>query len=732
MNTKDRVENRVELLSPAGNYECFESAIKAGADAVYLAGDKFGARAYAGNFSCEDLLRALDYAHIFGRKIFMTVNTVLKEDEISLLTDYIRPYYEAGLDAVIVQDIGVMHILKECFPDMEMHVSTQTSITDSAGVNLLKEYGADRIVLGRELSLSEIRDIKDKTGMPLECFIHGAMCYCYSGKCLFSSLLGGRSGNRGRCAQPCRLPYNGKYPLSMKDMYTLRIIPSLIEAGIDSFKIEGRMKSPDYVATVTGIYRKYIDMFYDSGNKYAVDKKDEKLILDLYTRSGNCEGYYSQYNGRDMVTIDFPGYNGAKSYNEYASVYLQAEMPHIAVKGKARLCIGDKAQLSLDTGEISVTVQSDVIEPAQKAPTSPEVVMRQLNKTGGDCFIFDSIDIESDDNIFIPVSKLNGLRRDAFDALKFAILSKYKRTYELDDNKDAGRRSGVVGTSSKKAAERVTQADNVAIIAAEGFCRETVLAIAASKCADRIIVPVSLLYGKGNNAITDDVFADELVKLTGDYTDIYIKLPMVIRNITEKKMDLIKAILSMDFVKGVYADNYEALGLLKQIGFDKDIVADIHLYCLGTAAVASLGELGVDLTTVPIELNKNELRTRSVYGEEMIVYGRIPLMVSAQCVRKTLDKCTSTPGFFYINDRKNISFPVFCNCNECLNIIFNSVPNFVKRENEIFDIVKPSVKRLIFTNEDGKMIRSMLEYYRSNGNAPQFEYTLGHITRGIE
>ncbi|MBR6452007.1 MAG: U32 family peptidase, partial [Lachnospiraceae bacterium] len=239
-----------ELLSPAGDVDCFLAAIRSGADAVYLGGN-FSARAYAKNFTPQELVTAIDHAHLYGRKVYMTLNTVLKDAEMDTVIDYLIPFYEAGLDGVIIQDIGLLHLLKKHFPLLPLHASTQMTITDLEGVRLLDLLGAKRVVLARELSLCEIKQIHQHIDTELECFIHGSLCYAYSGKCLFSSMLGDRSGNRGRCAQPCRLPYDDQYLLSLKDICTFRILPELIEAGITSFKIEGRMKSPDYVAGVT-------------------------------------------------------------------------------------------------------------------------------------------------------------------------------------------------------------------------------------------------------------------------------------------------------------------------------------------------------------------------------------------------------------------------------------------------------------------------------------------------
>ena len=330
-----------ELLAPAGNYACFLAAVNAGADAVYLAGKQYGARAAADNFDEDELVSAIRYAHLFERRVYLTVNTLLKDDELEGLAAYLEPYVKAGLDAVIVQDLGVLSVIRREFPGLAVHCSTQMTITDEWGVRLAKELGAMRVVPAREMTLTEIRRMKQICpDMEIECFIHGAMCYCYSGQCLMSSLIGGRSGNRGACAQPCRLPYDvewqempatgplkqsdmagarcsnhagerGIYPLSLKDLCTVRMIPELIGAGIDSFKIEGRMKNPEYCAGVTAVYRAVIDRYFAEGEAaQGVTAEELELLSGLYIRSGIGEGYYRGQTGRQMLTPDKPGYRG--------------------------------------------------------------------------------------------------------------------------------------------------------------------------------------------------------------------------------------------------------------------------------------------------------------------------------------------------------------------------------------------------------------------------------------
>ena len=309
-------EQKIEILAPAGSYECFHAAIQAGADAVYAAGARFGARAYADYFSQDELLRAIREAHLHDRRFYLTVNTLLKDEELADLYDYLAPLYACGLDTVIVQDIGVFSLIRQHFPEMDLHASTQMTLTNSLGAKFLEQEGAARIVPSRELSLNEIRKIHQDTNLEIECFVHGALCYCYSGQCLLSSMIGGRSGNRGQCAQPCRLPYTAdgkqKYYLSLKDICTLELIPDLIEAGIDSFKIEGRMKSLHYIATVVSTYRKLIDTYCadpDHFNKEGYRKEIEKAA-----NRALCTGFfkdfpdsqYQLYNQRDEhPTQDF-------------------------------------------------------------------------------------------------------------------------------------------------------------------------------------------------------------------------------------------------------------------------------------------------------------------------------------------------------------------------------------------------------------------------------------------
>ena len=425
---------RPELLAPAGRFECFTAAVNAGADAIYLAGKEFGARASATNFTTEELIKTLDIAHLHSKKIYLTLNTLIKQREWDRLESFLSPLYDNGLDGVIIQDVGLIEFLKANFPSLSIHASTQMTVTGSYGSALLKERGIERIVPARELSLEEIKQIKNDVDIEIEAFIHGAMCYCYSGQCLFSSFLGGRSGNRGRCAQPCRLNYtvsdNGKYvkkdeiryPLSLKDMCTLTCIDKLIDAGIDSFKIEGRLKSPQYVAGVTSIYRKYIDMYLEN-EILNIDEKDLDTLSGLYIRSELSEGYYFRHNSQDMITTLNPSYNESdERINKIINDRFVKPVEKKRIMGVVTLVPGENASIILKCGQTVITAEGDIVQPAQNRPLNEEEVLRQLNKTGESYFEFDRLEAQMDNNCFMPIKALNELRRQAFDKLKEALI----------------------------------------------------------------------------------------------------------------------------------------------------------------------------------------------------------------------------------------------------------------------------------------------------------------------
>lgn len=716
---------KIELLSPAGNYECFLAAIASGADAVYAGGEMFGARAYADNFSRHELLEAIDHAHLYGRKFYLTVNTILKNNEIVKLYDYISPLYAEGLDGIIVQDIGVLSVIKKMFPKLPIHASTQMSITDVEGVLLLKNMGIQRVVPARELSLEEIKQIYDQTGMELECFIHGALCYSYSGKCLFSSIVGRRSGNRGRCAQPCRLPYDGSYILSARDISTLEILPELIEAGIASFKIEGRMKSREYVGNVTGIYRKYIDRYLEAPDApYNVEEQDRKELYGLYTRSGHCTGYYHEHNGNDMITIDKPSYSSpGKDRSGNIAERLNSRIEKLKIVGKVSAFKGAQLEIVLRYGDHMIRYTGSTVEEAKTKPVSAEDIRKQMEKLGDTCFSFDDLEIFSDDDIFIPVSILNESRRSAVKMLKEELLSESKREkilfrYDIDSRSDDDEayidRKVLIDC-------RTDTLDKLDTILKYGF-------------VDIITIDI-------NDLLLQTDIMDAFKRCTDKIHDagklVYIALPTIIRNDFFDRNPQICEILDSRLTDGAVTDNYEGLYYLKHSGYKGKILSDLHLYAANDEAVMAYKGLGTDIITYPVELNSAELSGLKLEGGEFILYGRLPMMVSAQCTSKTSGKCSRDNGLSYITDRLGNRFPVVKSCRECYNTILNCVPVMITLMSEIPDGLFPYSYRIHFTVENENEIDKVLSLYEDvfNGSVidkPDINHTLGHLKRGVE
>ena len=442
-------DKRVELLAPAGSFQSVVAAVNAGADAVYMGGRKFGARAYADSAQAEGedmVMEAIRYCHLFSVKLYMTVNILFKDDELKELFSYIKPYYEAGVDGLIMQDLGAVRLIRDMFPDLEVHASTQQTITSVAGARMAQHFGMTRAVLSRELSLQEIRKIHDESGMELEVFCHGAMCYSYSGACFMSSLLGGRSGNRGRCAGTCRLCYEtaGKkgYYLSMKDMQTVELLPELIEAGAYSFKIEGRMKSPVYTAGVVSVYRKYLDRaltYLDekkTGN-YRVAEEDLKTLREIFDRGGTSS-YMKKHNGADMIAITEKKF---RAVDQSVTDRIQAEYIDrnwtCTVDASMDMTVGAPAVLTIRdaTGRMVTAVSEDLVLEAENRPMSPADVEARLRKTGGTAFTLGEVEVSIHGDAFYPVGKLNELRRSALAMYEEEILRGSQRTYAAQSNR---------------------------------------------------------------------------------------------------------------------------------------------------------------------------------------------------------------------------------------------------------------------------------------------------------
>ncbi len=730
---------KIELLAPAGDFSCFMAAINAGADAVYLGGNKFGARAYANNFSQEEIIEALKIAHLFGKRIYLTVNTLVKEKEMSELIPYLQPLYDAGLDGVIVQDLGVFQMIKKHFPAMELHASTQMTITGVYGAKFLKKLGACRIVPARELSLEEIEDIKKETGLEIETFIHGAMCYGYSGQCLFSSILGGRSGNRGRCAGPCRLPYkdtkgNTVYPLSLKDMYTLPLIPKLIEAGIDSFKIEGRMKSPEYVAGVTSIYRKYIDLYLNNPEKpYKIAPDDEKILHGLYIRSDTSTGYYTQHNNKAMVTLKEPGYSGCSDevLQSIRTKYLDTKRT-LPVKGNIRIVQDKPSELTLSCNGITVSKTGEMASSAMNRPLTRDDIQTRICKLGDTFFQMEELIVETDGASFMPVKSLNELRRQACTALEEALVSVYskrdKKTIEETQQNTLSIKTEPVQSLSLM----------ISVMTYEQL--KTVLLDDKSERISGMYLSTDLFLGKDSQKV---------MRLMQEHSEIpyYLAMPNIIRKRSYPYLEQLEKILQMPSVKGVLIRNLEALQWLMNIHYKGEYIADYSVYAWNKE-ILSLYDKLFSRITVPVELNKKEIYSLGdLRRHELLLYGRLPLMYSANCVRKTLEHCEnkveSRPDIYCLTDRYQNRFPILQNCLHCYNILYNTVPLSLHGQWKSLLENHCAVYRIEFTLEDAQETANILDYYMDlvktveNGDEmtrefPFKDFTNGHYKRGVE
>lgn len=758
-----------ELLAPAGDMACFMAAINAGADAVYLGGDEFGARAYASNFSRNELCEAISYAHLFGVKVYLTVNTLVKEREFANLIPFLQPFYEAGLDGVIVQDLGVLKAIKEHFPKLLLHASTQMCITNSYGASLLKQYGVVRVVPARELSLKEMKHIKDTVGIEIESFIHGAMCYGYSGQCLFSSFLGGRSGNRGRCAGPCRLPYQafGKkevYPLSLKDMCTVQILNELIDAGIDSFKIEGRMKNPYYVAGVVAIYRKYIDLYCeekDSKREYRVDMQDIDLLKKLYIRTALQDGYYHKHSGAEMVTLDKPGYlsSDESEFDFIKKTYLDINKK-LLIYGNISLRVGSKAEITVwDSNDHYVSIMSEeLIQKANNRPVTKEDVLKQMYKTGNTPFNFLEFSVIMDDSVFISLKTLGELRRTALAMLFDEIVD--------SANPNVKNKVSDIVSSSLLGKEDIEKP----IVDITGI-KENVMEDIELKGRFRIslhtIQQLSFLLNhyeeyteidaiEINAFLLQDLYADlldELKTMKAREKKIYIVLPPVFRNLASDWIDKYKDLIAMDVFSGIYCNGIDALSyIVSEPKFhSKEIYADYALYSMNTQSYQFLTMYKLTGLVVPYELTHfewldilkaneqiydqageidiNHLKKRSNMYHEYLVYGHIPFMRTANCVKKTFGKCNHKCEVVLIKDRTGKAISVYNQCEVCENTIYNGVPLSLHKE---INKIKADIFRISFTIESETEMKNVLDLFIKNIKVPEFEYTKGHFKKGIE
>ena len=804
------MKDRVEILAPAGSMECLKAAIAAGADAVYTGGALFGARAYAHNLTEEELLEAIDYVHLHGRRLYLTVNTLIKDREMEKqMYDYLLPYYRQGLDAVIVQDIGLFRFIRKHFPDLPIHASTQMTLTGVDGAKFLEKEGAQRIVTSRELSMAEVKKIADETELEIESFVHGALCYCYSGQCLFSSFIGGRSGNRGQCAQPCRLLYRTpeakrpQYLLSLKDICTLELIPEMIESGIYSFKIEGRMKKPEYAAAVAFQYRKYTDLYlkyYEecpaeedpaayAMKKYRVREEDRQMLLDLYNRGGFHTGYYHTQNGREMISLNRPNHAGVPAVKvlakkgrnvtakaltdlypqdiielpmrkgrEKADNYtckdavrkgMNVQIPVFAdtpfkrdeiwmrtrnstlidtlreefVNGKIkericgtfRLYPQEKATLTVKCRDAEITVAGEKAQEALSQPMSRERIEKQLRKTGNTEFEFSFLKAEIGEKVFLPMQSLNELRREALETLEKVICEKYRRSGEVKDPEEDKTELSMEEEILSGWTASVRTAEQMEVILEE----EAIGRI----YADCTMFP--RIWEK-------DSYVEWITKVHAAGKEIYLVMPYIFRERTRKQYEAAYNRIFGAGWDGILIANYESFAFLKEHGYTGRNMTDYNLYEFNQESRKFWKEKGVFEFTAPVELTERELQDLRVKDGEVIVYGYLPMMISAGCIQKTTRGCLKKSGQTTITDRYRNPFVVKNECDYCYNILYNYVPLYLgDRMEEVYQI-GPGRIRLMFTTERQQEVRQILSAYFEGKELPEGTYTRGHWKRGIK
>lgn len=826
------MSKQIEILAPAGSYESMRAAMNAGCDAVYIGGSSFGARAYADNPDEEALLRAIDEAHIRDKRLYLTVNTLIKEDERARkLYNFLSRFYREGLDAVIVQDVGAMNFIHRYFPELPMHASTQTTVTMAQGAQLLKAAGVTRLVMARELPISEIREMHANIDMELEAFVHGALCYCYSGQCLMSSLIGGRSGNRGRCAQPCRMPYQffsgdriisdsgERYLLSTKDINTIALIPELLEAGVTSLKIEGRMKSPEYSAGVSALYRKYTDIYYELGRERYLEhlkgsgyRKDMNNLLDLYNRGGFSEGYGRSYHGRGMMSMYRPNHSGIrvgsvsgikkgmadiiliedvnaqdileirkddeeKAYEFTTAVNANSgsmlrvntgssknsiraglyvyrtrnnkllsklaleysnKDKRTYISGKLNVVEGEKLQLMLMYKDIEITVTGVQVQTAVNKPMTEDMLSAPVKKLGDTLFAFSKLEIVTRGSVFVPVLKLNELRRKAIDKLQDAILGIYRR--EPTHPGPSGSISSYPVSGANMNREHNSSFDkeqNIEIVVCVTSKEQLEAALQYKEVSS-----VYLDYAAFGGSILP--VPAQSIRSAGK--SCYVMLPIIIRPSLYKELKTcMLSLLESEAICGFIVRNFEGVALLKDLsastGINKEIILNHNMYIFNRDSKDFWEQRGISHYTAPLELNYKELAALKVKDCDLMVYGYMPVMVSAQCLYESMESCSRCDeGVIrpdYLLDRTGRRFYVHTECRSCVNIIYNGQCLSLLRYYQEVISLQPSGLRLDFTMETGeetdKVLKAFISTFVYGEEQPEAisEYTTGHFKRGV-
>ena len=657
-----------ELLCPAGSYEALLSAVSAGADAVYIGGKSFGARAYAKNFDISEIKKAVELCHIHGVKLYVTVNTLVYDKELSALSDFAAELYRIGVDAVISADLGVVAEIKRRVPNLPIHASTQMSVHNSDGADEAARLGCERVVLARELSEDDIYEVTEKCVPETEVFLHGALCVCHSGQCLFSSLVGGRSGNRGECAQPCRLPFGKGYPLSLKDLSLAKHVKSLIDSGVASLKIEGRMKSPEYVYRVTKIYRELLDSCRDAKDS------EEAELKKVFSRGGFTDGYFKRKTDGKML-----GIRSEEDKQESRAQVTDIPAPKkVPAHAKCKMALGEPSSLTLTVGKKSVTVFGAIPSPAENAPLTAESVKARLMKLGGTELSLSESDISLflEENINLAPSQINALRRDAAEALmnserEYTELGKFTSKPRIKQTK-------VVKSAYFYSPKVLSELERKSKAALSEF--------------DKIFIPLWRLEEYEGNAVG-------------------VALPPVI---FESELSRVKKMLSLAKERGIteaLISNISHVRILWKLGFS--VTGDFRLNVTNSLTKAEYNKMGIESIILSPELTLPMARD---IGGSVIVYGKIPLMLTERCFIKDnfgCEKCSKAE----LTDRTGAKFPLLREF-EHRNLILNSTPTYMgDKENELRAAGLNS-HHFIFTVESAKEISDIMSAYKNKKPLP--------------
>lgn len=675
--TKNKTDKKLpELLAPAGSFESLKAAIAGGADAVYFGGGDFNARINAKNFTKEELKQAIDLLHSCGRKAYITLNTLVHGREIDDYLRFAEFVYKAGADALIVADIGGAEAIHRHLPHLELHASTQMSGHNLAEAELLAKHGFSRMVCARELPRDDIEFLVKNSPIEIEMFTHGALCVCHSGQCLFSSLVGGRSGNRGECAQPCRLPYtdeSGKqsYPLSLKDLSLAGHVTDLIDCGVHSLKIEGRMKSPEYVYGVVRAFRTLLDE-----SKNATPEELSQLAR-VFSRGGFTQGYYERKINSSMLGIRSDEEKSISKTALYSSEKIDEIKPQKQkISMYASVISNEAMSLRLDCDTVSVTAYGQTPEKAINAPLTAENIKKNLSKLGSTRFELENYVAVTDDDIIVPISALNSLRREACELLENAL---------------AGEKCARVGF--EKYVSNTPKSEKKTLRTARFYRAEQITPI-AREYFDIIYLPLQNYRGEGEGIILPPVIFDS-------------------------ELEAVKKMLQQAKKYGAkYAlvGNLGALELAKKHGFI--VHGDFRFNVYNNESVAKLEELGVESILLSPELTLPQIR--DVGGDTAtIIYGRIPLMLLEKCVSKEVSTCAECEnGQVNITDRRGITFPILREFDH-RNVIYNSAPTYMAdREDELVR-AKITNRHFIFSTESAKDVDNVINAYKNHSPASE-------------